>query len=96
MKPLLEPMPELQRPFAIKDTVRRACESIIDSTVNQSEKDGFYEKELAKISSDIINKDVEWSSLRLEPNQIVSAQRYNLLTGQVSSFQLAPAKSVML
>lgn len=86
MKPLLEPMPELQRPFNIKDTVRRACESIIDSTIDQSEKIAFYKKELSKISSDIINKDVEWSSLRLEPNQIVSAQRYNLLTGQVSSF----------
>jgi len=82
----LEPMPELQRPFNIKDTVRRACESIIDSTIDQSEKVTFYKKELSKISSDIINKDVEWSSLRLEPNQIVSAQRYNLLTGQVSSF----------
>ena len=70
MKPLETPFEELSKPFQLDfgQTVTKACEKIIEANITPEEKEEFYTKELSKILTDIVNQDVEWSSLRLEQN----------------------------
>lgn len=44
----------------------------VDESITQEEKRSFYSSEIGKIFKDVVEKDVEWSSLRLEDNQLIS------------------------
>jgi hypothetical protein len=54
---------------------------IIEESLTPESKREFYHEELANILNATLNQDVEWSSLRLESNQLVSTHSYDPLTG---------------
>lgn len=68
MSPLERPLKALNDVFRvdINECAKEACLKFIDSSITPEEKSDFYTTELEKISHDALNKDVEWSSLRLE------------------------------
>jgi hypothetical protein len=59
---------ELNKCFAIDadKVVSEATQAMIEDSINPEDKRAFYERELDKVLSDTITKDVQWSSLRLE------------------------------
>ena len=88
MGPMERPIKALNDVFRvdINQCVKEACLNVIDSNITQEEKRDFYATELEKIANDTLNRDVEWSCLRLEQNQLISSHQYDLLTGHLKSF----------
>jgi hypothetical protein len=77
------PLVELQEKFKI-DVNKQVVEVgklIIEESLTPESKRQFYHEELAIIMNATLNQDVEWSSLRLESNQLVSTHAYDPLTG---------------
>ena len=76
-------MVELQQKFKIdvNQQVVEVGKLIIEESLTPESKRHFYHEELTNILNSILNQDVEWSSLRLESNQLVSTHAYDSLTG---------------
>ena len=77
------PLVELQEKFKI-DVNKQVVEVgkiIIEESLIPESKRQFYHEELANILNATLKQDVEWSSLRLESNQLVSTHAYDPLTG---------------
>lgn len=77
------PLVELQEKFKIdvNQQVIEVGKLIIHESLTPESKRQFYHEELANILNATLNQDVEWSSLRLESNQLVSTHAYDPLTG---------------
>ena len=44
---------------------------------------------------EVIERDVELSSLRMLKNQIISRQQYNIVTGDLEGFTLTPSQQIL-
>ena len=90
MGPMERPVKALNDVFRvdINQCVKEACLKVIDSSITQEEKRDFYAIELDKIAYDTLHRDVEWSCLGLEQNQLISSHQYDLLTGHLKSFSV--------
>jgi hypothetical protein len=88
MAPMERPVKALNDVFRvdINQCVKEACLKVIDASITQEEKRDFYATELDKIAHDTLHRDVEWSCLGLEQNELISSHQYNLLTGHLKSF----------
>ena len=77
------PLVELQEKFKldVNQQVVEVGKLIIEESLTPESKRQFYHEELANILNATLNQDVEWSSLRLETNQLVSTHSYDPLTG---------------
>lgn len=80
----------------IDKCVKEACLKSVEASITQEESREFYQEELKKISHDTLHQDVEWSSLRLEQNQLITSHHYDLLTGHVKSFSVLPSPQVLV
>jgi hypothetical protein len=88
MGPMERPVKALNDVFRldINQCVKEACLKVIDASITQEEKRDFYATELEKIAHETLHRDVEWSCLGLEQNQLISSHQYDLLTGHLKSF----------
>lgn len=96
MRPLEEPNEMLNSVFEV-DAGKAIVESalrMLDEGITFEEKRAFYRDELKDIEAAIVNKDVELSSLRIDGTQgLTTLNQYDLVTGLVNSFKVAPTAS---